>query len=184
MEIIRTSLDGVVELRPTRHGDHRGWLIESYNAESFARLGLATSWPQDNESLSAEPGTIRGIHWQANPRPQAKLIRVTQGAILDVAVDLRRTSPTFGHHTMAILSAADRNQLLIPIGFGHGFCTLEPNTVVTYKLSDHFDAALDRGIRADDQTIGIDWPVDLSSATLSEKDRNGPTLSEATDLFE
>jgi len=184
MEIKRTDLDGVVELVPTVHGDHRGWFSESYNAAAFAEAGLPTAWAQDNESLSATPWTIRGLHFQTPPFAQAKLLRVLQGSAFDVAVDLRRGSATFGRHVSVTLTTEARNQILIPEGFGHGFCTLEPNTIVSYKVSATYAPDHEGCVRWDDPAIGIDWPVPVDAdPVISDRDRGSPLLADASDLF-
>ena len=185
MEINRTALDDVVEIIPTVHGDHRGWFSESYNAAAFAEAGLPTEWAQDNESLSAAPWTIRGLHFQTAPSAQAKLLRVLQGSAFDVAVDLRRGSATFGQHASVTLTSATRNQILIPEGFGHGFCTLEPNTIVSYKVSSGYAPDCDRGVRWDDPAIGIEWPLPAGAdPVISDRDRDSPLLADAPDLFD
>jgi dTDP-4-dehydrorhamnose 3,5-epimerase len=138
---------------------------------------------QDNQSLSVEKGVVRGLHYQLPPTAQDKLIRVTRGAILDVAVDIRRGSPTFGKHVSAVISAESWNQVFVPKGFAHGFVTLEPNTEVLYKVTNYYSPKDERGIRWNDPKLGIKWGIDESSAVLSEKDRKYPMLAEATDLF-
>jgi len=167
-EVRPTALDGVVELQPARHGDARGYFTETFNVRAMEAAGLETVFVQDNESLSAAVGTVRGIHYQLPPHPQVKLVRVLQGAILDVAVDLRAASPTFGHHAAVELRGELGNQLYVPIGFGHAFCTLEPNTIVAYKVSGFYAPDCDRGIRWSDAQLGIDWPVSEAEATVSD----------------
>lgn len=184
MEIRPTALPDVIELQPAVHGDHRGWFSEAYNARAFADAGLPTAWMQDNESLSGAKGTVRGLHYQIAPHPQDKLVRVLHGSILDVAVDLRRSSVTFGQHVTVELSAQRRNQLLIPAGFGHGFCTLVADSVVAYKVSGTYSPESERGIRWNDPALGIDWPVAEADAVISAKDQVTPLLGDAVDLFD
>lgn len=170
-------------LQPTRHGDSRGYFAETFNVRTMEDAGLETTWVQDNESLSAPAGTVRGIHYQLPPHPQVKLVRVLRGAVLDIAVDLRATSPTFGEHVSVELRADVGNQLYVPIGFGHGFCTLEPDTIVAYKVSGFYAPDCDRGIRWNDPQLDISWPVDHAAATVSDKDNAAPLFAEAVDLF-
>lgn len=157
--------------------------METYNRKAFVVAGIADEFVQDNLSLSTEAGTIRGLHFQSAPFAQAKLVRVARGRILDVAVDLRRSSPTFGHHVAAELSGENRLQLLVPVGFAHGFCTLEPNTEVAYKVTAHYSAAHDHGLAWDDPALGIDWPVEAARAILSDKDTRHPRLPELPVYF-
>lgn len=178
-----TALDGVLEVRPTRHGDDRGWFSEVWNRQAWAHAGLDIDWVQDNESLSGAVGTIRGVHFQTDPTPQDKLVRVVAGRIIDVAVDLRRSSPTFAQHVAVELSAGAGNQLLVPRGFGHGFVTLEPNCHVAYKVSAPYDPATDAGINFADPALGIDWGVDIAEAVASAKDLDAPMLAEADHLI-
>jgi dTDP-4-dehydrorhamnose 3,5-epimerase len=139
---------------------------------------------QDNQSFSAQQGTVRGLHYQLPPFAQAKLVRAVSGRLLDVAVDIRRSSPTFGQAVAVELSAAGGEQLFIPAGFAHGFCTLEPDTSLAYKVDAYYSAAHDRGIRWNDPALRIDWPVSEAEAMLSDKDRKQPFLSDVTDLFD
>ncbi|MGH7054149.1 MAG: dTDP-4-dehydrorhamnose 3,5-epimerase, partial [Stellaceae bacterium] len=145
--------------------------------------GIAVRFVQDNHSLSLQRGTVRGLHFQIPPFAQAKLVRVTRGAILDVVVDLRRGSPDFGRHVAAELSTAQWNQLFVPEGFAHGFCTIEPETEVTYKVNRPYSAAHDRGLLWNDPALGIPWPVSESEALLSERDRRHPPLAELPEFF-
>lgn len=168
---LSTTIPGVKILVPQRHGDARGYFSETYNRRVLAEAGIDVDFVQDNESLSAEVGTIRGLHFQTPPYEQAKLVRVLTGVIFDVAVDLRVSSPTYGKHVAVRLSAEEGNQLFIPAGFAHGFCTLEPNTRVFYKVDRHYSAAHDGGIIWNDPDIGIEWPALAEEAVLSEKDR-------------
>jgi dTDP-4-dehydrorhamnose 3,5-epimerase len=138
---------------------------------------------QDNHSLSVEKGVLRGLHYQIAPMAQDKLVRVVQGAILDVAVDIRRDSATFGKHVTAVLSAENWNQIFVPVGFAHGFVTLQPNTEVLYKVSNYYSPGHERGIRWNDPKLGIDWGIDGSTAILSSRDREHPVFGDAQDLF-
>ena len=183
VEVRPLALDGVAELRPARFGDARGFFSETYNRDRFREAGLALDFVQDNHSFSASRGTLRGLHYQLPPRAQGKLVRVVHGAIFDVAVDIRRGSATFGHWVGLEISAAQWNQILVPAGFAHGFVTLEPDTVVVYKVTDTYSPAHDRAIRFDDPAIGIRWPVETGGLVLSDKDRNAPLLADA-EVFE
>ena len=184
MEFVPTSLPEVVEIRPRRFGDDRGWFSEVYKRDEFVDAGIDTTFVQDNESFSATPGTLRGLHYQIAPDAQAKLVRVLSGSILDVAVDLRRGSPSFGEHVAVTLSAEDGNQLFVPVGFAHGFLTLAPDVRVTYKVGARYAPDSERSIRWDDPDIGIDWPeLAGSGPVISDKDAVAPLLSEQAELF-
>jgi dTDP-4-dehydrorhamnose 3,5-epimerase len=174
--ITQTELFPVLLVHPKRFGDARGWFSETYNREAFAAAGLDIDFVQDNESESAEAGTVRGLHFQSAPHAQTKLVRVINGAILDVAVDIRPDSPTYGRHVAVELSAEDPTQLLIPAGFAHGFCTLKPNTRVAYKVNALYAPSHDHGILWNDPELAIAWPVGADSAILSAKDKIHPTL--------
>lgn len=178
-----TALPGVRILTPRRHADARGVFCETFSRDALRAAGVDIDFVQDNQSRSPAKGTVRGLHFQAPPFAQDKLVRVLRGAILDVAIDLRRASPTFGRHVGIELSAANWRQLLVPMGFAHGFCTLEPDTEVFYKVSNVYSAAHDRGVKWDDPALAIRWPVDASQAIVSEKDRAQPTLSELGSFF-
>ncbi len=184
MKIEDTEIEGVKVLTPARHGDHRGFFSEVYNAKTFEKGGLDLRFVQDNHSVSAEAGTIRGLHFQSPPFAQDKLVRVARGRILDVAVDIRRSSKTFGRHVAVELSRENWKQLLVPIGFAHGFCTLEPDTEVLYKVTNFYSAANDFGLAFDDPALGIDWGLDSARATLSDKDRRHPRLADLPFLFD
>lgn len=183
MQIIPTEIPDVLLLVPRRFKDARGYFAETYNRRLFAEAGVDAEFIQDNQSMSAEVGVVRGLHYQVAPMAQAKLVRVLRGAILDVAVDIRRSSPTFGRHVAARLTADDGRQIYIPPGCAHGFATLEPNTEVFYKVSNYYSPAHERGIRWNDPALGIDWGVDPRAAVLSERDRLHPPFKDATDLF-
>lgn len=175
-------LPGVVLLQPEVYGDERGFFFESYNARTLARLGVDVNFVQDNHSRSLR-GVLRGLHYQLR-RPQVKLIRVTHGAVWDVAVDLRRGSPTFGHWWGVELSAANYLQVLIPGGFGHGFCVLSEAAEVQYKCSDYYDPADERGVRWDDPRLAIAWPIGGTAPLVSARDAALPSLDtmDAADL--
>jgi dTDP-4-dehydrorhamnose 3,5-epimerase len=183
MQVIETEIPAVKILVPKRHGDHRGFFSEVYNRRALAEAGVDVEFVQDNHSLSVEKGVVRGLHYQIAPMAQDKLIRVVRGAILDVAVDIRRGSPTFGRHVSAEISAENWRQIYVPVGFAHGFVTLEPNTEVVYKVTQYYSPAHDRGIRWDDPELGIDWRIGAGEAILSDKDRGNPLLREAVEVF-
>ncbi|MGA9276136.1 dTDP-4-dehydrorhamnose 3,5-epimerase [Ilumatobacter sp.] len=184
MKLVPTALAEVVEIQPTRHGDERGWFSEIFRSDVLADAGLDTDFVQDNESFSATSGTLRGIHYQLPPHAQVKLVRVIRGAVLDVAVDLRRESPTFGDHVAVILTADSGNQLLVPAGFGHAFLTLERDTQVGYKVSAPYDPERERSVRWDDPALGIDWPLAGDIPVLSARDAVAPLLADQPDLFD
>lgn len=171
-------------LTPKKFGDHRGFFSETYNKKALAAQGIEMDFVQDNHSLSAEVGTIRGLHFQTPPFAQDKLVRIAQGSVLDVAVDIRRGSPTYGKFVSAVISAEAWNQILVPVGFAHGLCTLEPDTVVIYKVSNYYAPDHDFGLLWSDPDIGIDWPVSEAEAKLSDKDRKQPGLRELDSPFE
>lgn len=184
MRIETFDIVGPLLVRPVRHGDARGWFEETYHAARYAQAGIVADFCQDNQSFSAQPGIVRGLHFQIAPFAQAKLVRVLSGAILDVAVDLRRSSPTFGRHVSVRLDATDGAQMFIPHGFAHGFCTLAADTAIAYKVDAHYSREHDRGIRWNDPALGIAWPVDESQVQLSDKDRIAPLLAEIGPTFE
>ena len=184
MRVVETELDGVLEIRPTRFGDERGWFSEVYKADVLAEHGVTTRFVQDNESFSAAAGTLRGIHYQLAPHAQDKLVRVVRGSILDVAVDLRRSSTTFGRHVAVRLDATSGGQLLVPVGFGHAFVTLEPDTQVAYKVSAPYAPETERAVRWDDPDLAISWPSDVGEPVLSRKDAAAPLLADQPDLFD
>jgi dTDP-4-dehydrorhamnose 3,5-epimerase len=179
-----TSLDLPRIIVPKRHVDNRGWFSESYHENRLRELGITCRFVQDNQTWSKRAGTIRGLHFQRPPAAQAKLITVVKGRVLDVAVDIRRGSPTFGRHVSAELSAGSGHQLYIPIGFAHGFLTLEHDVVVMYKVSDYYVPTLDSGICWNDPDIAFPWPVQDSDIITSDKDRRLPMLKEITSPFD
>jgi dTDP-4-dehydrorhamnose 3,5-epimerase len=166
------------------HGDSRGFFMESYKEADWRPILGDRSFIQDNQSLSAEIGTVRGLHYQMTPFTQTKLVQALRGRILDVAVDLRRGSPTFGRHVALELAAGDGRQVFVPEGFAHGFMTLEPDSMVAYKVTNRYEPKSERGIAWDDPDLAIAWPAALrTKATLSPRDRQWPRLKDATDLF-
>lgn len=172
MDVKELDLKGVLLLRPKRWADSRGYFVETYNQRTFANAtGLDLTFVQDNESLSRAPGTVRALHFQLPPLAQAKLVRVLRGSVYDVAVDVRAGSPTYGRWTGVELNAEAGEQLFVPGGFAHGFCTLEPDTAVVYKVDNLYSGPHDSGLAWDDATIGVKWPVDPARAILSDKDR-------------
>jgi dTDP-4-dehydrorhamnose 3,5-epimerase len=170
------EIEGPLLVRVRRFGDHRGFFMETYSQRDFEAVGVRESFVQDNHSLSATPGTLRGMHFQLPPHAQAKLVRVLRGAILDVVVDLRRDSPSFGRHVACRLSAQEGEMLYVPVGFAHGFCTLEPDTEVTYKVSDYYAPASEGGLAWDDPDLALPWPSLPGGPVLSDKDRVHPRL--------
>jgi dTDP-4-dehydrorhamnose 3,5-epimerase len=183
MDIRSLDIPDVKLIRPRRFGDARGWFSETYRHDRLKDAGIDIDFVQDNQSFSAATGTLRGLHFQLHPHAQAKLVRVLTGRILDVAVDVRASSPTFGRHVAVELDAEAGDQLLVPVGFAHGFCTLVPDTTVFYKVSDYYAPQSDAGIRWDDPALGIAWPVKPGEATLSEKDLKLPLLKDAGTPF-
>lgn len=181
MRLLNTSIDDILIVEPIIHSDDRGYFVETYHKNKLEELGLKYNFIQDNQSLSVCAGTVRGLHYQLNPKPMTKLVKVLHGAIYDVAVDIRAGSPTFGKYVGAILTSQNQRQLLIPAGFAHGLCTLSPNTVVTYKIDQFYDPSLDRACAWDDPDIGIDWSV--TNPIVSPRDRSAPLLREAENNF-
>ena len=176
-EIFRTALPDVIRILPSRFGDHRGFFSETYSQLAYANLGIEAVFVQDNHSLSAAVGTVRGRHFQGPPHAQAKLVRCGRGAIFDVAVDIRRGSPTYGRWAGFTLSAENGAQLYIPVGFAHGFATLEPDSEIIYKCSDYYAPETEGALRWDDSDIGIAWPL-TAAPVLSEKDASAPLLAD------
>ena len=183
MEVIPQAIPEVLLLKPRKFEDSRGYFCETYNESRAKELGLPEHYGQDNQSLSRRVGTVRGLHFQTGDMAQAKLVRVMKGRILDVAVDIRKGSPTYGQNVTCELSAESMDQLFIPVGFAHGFCTLEPDTEVFYKVTKLYSPAHDSGILWNDPDLGINWPVTAENAALSDKDINAPRLRDIPDVF-
>jgi len=184
VDFIRTDIPDVIIIEPKVHGDERGYFIETFRADKLEEfLGYKINFCQDNESKSSR-GVLRGLHYQLAPAAQTKLVRVIQGRVLDVAVDIRKGSPTFGKHVSVELTSENKRQLLVPRGFSHGFVVLEDNTVFAYKVDNYYSPENDRGISFDDEALGIDWKVLDSELNLSTKDKVQPKLSETDDIFE
>lgn len=183
MPNLSIDLSGLIAIKPSRFGDHRGFFAETYNLRDYKKLGVNVEFVQDNHSLSASLGTVRGLHFQAPPHAQAKLVRCGRGAIFDVAVDIRRGSPTYGKWAGFTLSAENGVQIYIPAGFAHGFVTLEADSEVVYKCSDYYAPEAEGALRWDDPAIGIEWPI-IEDAVLSEKDANTPLLADLYSPFE
>lgn len=177
MEVIATDIDGVFVLTPKRFGDDRGWFAESYNPKKLPGAMAGLSFVQDNQSFSAPAYTVRGMHYQAPPHAQDKLVQCLSGAVLDVAVDIREGSETFGRHVAVELSAESGNQLLVPKGFLHGFMTLRADTLVCYKVTDFYYPELDGTVAWSSESLGIDWPAPAHKVTLSRKDGDAPDFS-------
>ena len=183
MKIERLAIPEVILITPPRFGDARGFFSETFNARRFAEAGVTGPFVQDNQSLSASKGTVRGLHCQIAPSVQGKLVRCVRGAIWDVAVDIRHGSPTFGQHAAAVLSAENWSQLWVPGGFLHGFCTLEPDTEVIYKVTADYDRAAERGVIWNDPALALPWPVAEADAVLSDKDKILPRLADCDAWF-
>jgi dTDP-4-dehydrorhamnose 3,5-epimerase len=181
MKIIKTDIDGVYILEPKVFGDHRGWFTESYSKRKFEELGIDIEFIQDNHSFSAQKGALRGLHFQINPKAQTKLVRCTKGKILDVAVDIRKGSPTYKNWVAVELTEENKKQLLIPKGFAHGFLSLTDNVEVQYKVDEYYAPDCDRSIRFDDPEIGVDWGI--RNPILSEKDVKAPLLKDSDSNF-
>lgn len=182
MKLTKTNLDGVVIVEPNVFGDHRGWFMETYNETNLLEAGINIKFVQDNQSFSAAKGTLRGLHYQLDPKAQTKLVRCTRGAIYDVAVDIRKGSPTYGQWFGIELTEQNKKQLLIPKGFAHGFMTLTENVEVQYKVDELYAPECDRGIIWNDPTIGIKWPMDIDPI-LSGKDEKATVLKDAENNF-
>ncbi len=178
MRLIKTEIEGVVIVEPEVYGDDRGYFFESFSEREFAKLvGVEVNFVQDNESCSHR-GVVRGLHFQREPYAQAKLVRVVRGRVLDVAVDIRPNSPTFGGYVAAELSSENKRQMFIPKGFAHGYIALEDDTVFHYKCDEYYHPEAERGIAWNDEQIGIEWPIAESELIISEKDRHRPLLKD------
>ena len=184
MNFIRTSIPDVVIIEPKVHGDDRGYFVETFRQDKLENfLGFKINFCQDNESKSSK-GVLRGLHYQLPPHAQTKLVRVIQGKVLDVAVDIREGSPTFGQSVAIELSGENKKQLLVPRGFAHAFVVLEDDTVFAYKVDNYYSPECDRGIAFDDEALDIDWILGFNELNLSDKDKKQPKLNETNDLFE
>ena len=184
MEFKRSHNSDIVIIKPKIHGDNRGYFVETFRADKLEEfLGYQLNFCQDNESKSSK-GVLRGLHYQLPPFSQTKLVRVIQGRVLDVAVDIRKNSPTFGQHTAVELSAENKKQMLVPRGFAHGFIVLEDDTIFAYKVDNYYSPLCDRGIAFDDENLNIDWILRKEELSLSLKDSKHPNLHEINELFE
>lgn len=170
MEVVDLVIPGVKLITPRKFGDDRGFVSETYSRRKFAEVGITLDFVQNNHSYSARAGTVRGLHFQAPPHAQDKLVRVLRGSIVDVAVDIRRGSPTYGQHVHVLLSAENWRQLLVPVGFAHGFATLEPDVEVLYKVTDFYAPEAEGGILWSDSTLGIDWQIEPANVTVADRD--------------
>jgi dTDP-4-dehydrorhamnose 3,5-epimerase len=179
----KTGLEGVLSILPARFGDDRGYFSETYNRSAFHQIGVTSAFVQDNQSLSRDRATVRGLHFQIPPFAQAKLVRVLRGTICDVAVDLRRASRGFGKSAAVVLSAENGRQLFVPAGFAHGYCTLESDTEVLYKVDAPYSREHEKGLRWNDPALGISWPIAETEAVLLERDRFQPLLADLPEYF-
>ena len=184
MQVEHLNIPDVRLLSPRKHGDRRGFFSETYNRKALAVFGIDIDFVQDNHSYSADKGTVRGLHFQTPPFAQDKLVRVARGSVFDIAVDLRQGSSSYGRHASAVLSAEAWNQILVPIGFAHGFMTLEPDTEVIYKVSNYYAPDHDKGLLWNDPALGINWPISDDEAVFSEKDGKLPRLAELVTPFD
>ncbi|WP_441280313.1 dTDP-4-dehydrorhamnose 3,5-epimerase [Tardiphaga sp. 862_B3_N1_1] len=184
LTVISTAIEAVKLIKTTSIADGRGAFAETYNRKDFFKKGIELEFVQENQSSSIMAGTVRGLHFQAPPFAQDKLVRVLRGRIVDVAVDLRHSSSTYGRWVATELSSANGEQLLVPVGFAHGFCTLEPDTQVLYKVTSHYSPAHDLGVAWDDPDIAIDWPTTRDQAILSERDAQMPQLRSLPSYFQ
>lgn len=184
MRIERLAIPDVILITPKIFRDDRGFFSEVWNARALNDAGIDLTFIQDNHALSKDKGVVRGLHFQVAPKAQDKLVRCSKGSILDIAVDIRRSSPTFGKHVSAVLSAGNWQQLLVPRGFAHGYVTLEPDTEVLYKVTEYYSPAHDKGIAWNDPALAIDWGIGADQAILSAKDKMQPRLTDAAHLFD
>jgi dTDP-4-dehydrorhamnose 3,5-epimerase len=184
MQIRTFDLDGPVEILPSKIEDERGYFSEIFRLSEFTKHAGPVDFVQDNQSLSVRRGTVRGLHFQSHPAAQGKLVRCLAGKILDVAVDIRADSPTYGRWVSVTLSPNDNNQLWVPVGFAHGFCTLEASSIISYRVTSYYSPENDKGVAWDDADIGVAWPDFADPATLSAKDRAQPKLSDLPRYFE
>lgn len=183
MEFRTFNIEGPLEVLPKKFEDSRGYFSEIFRLEDFAERAGRVEFVQDNQSLSVRAGTVRGIHFQSEPAAQGKLVRCLAGSVLDIAVDLRSDSPSFSQWIAVELTPEAANQLWVPVGFGHAFCTLEPNSVISYRVTSYYSPEHDKGVAWDDPEIGIEWPVIADADTLSAKDRTQPRLADLQPYF-
>jgi dTDP-4-dehydrorhamnose 3,5-epimerase len=183
MEFRTFDIEGPIEIVPKKYVDERGYFSELFRADLFCGHAGPVEFVQENQSLSVRAGTIRGIHFQSRPAAQGKLVRCMAGCVFDVAIDLRQGSQTYSQWTAIILSSESNNQLWIPVGFGHAFCTLKPNSVISYRVTDYYSPDNDKGVLWNDRKIAVDWPSLADPATLSAKDRVQPSLAELPEFF-
>lgn len=183
LQVTATEIADVKLIAPRIHRDHRGFFSETYNKAALTASGATLEFVQDNHSLSVDRGVVRGLHFQIPPFAQDKLVRVIRGSVFDVAVDIRHGSPTFGKHVARVIGAADWNEFLVPSGFAHGFCTLEANTEVIYKVTNYYSPEHDRGVLWNDADLGIAWPIGEAQAILSDKDRGLPRFADLPAYF-
>ncbi len=184
LHVEKTAIPDVKIITVKKLGDQRGFFSEIYNRKTFSAAGIDLEFIQDNHAFSADRGTLRGLHFQSQPFGQDKLVRVARGRILDVAVDIRRSSPTFGQHVAVELSAENWQQILVPIGFAHGYVTLDPDTEVLYKVTNFYAPEHDHGLAFDDPSLGINWGIVASELILSDRDRKHPTLAALPKYFD
>lgn len=184
MEFRTFEIDGPFEIVPRKIEDERGYFSEIFRLEPFSKRVPGVEFVQDNQSMSVRRGTVRGLHFQSHPAAQGKLVRCLAGMLVDVIVDLRANSTTFGRWISVTLSPEQNNQLWVPVGFGHGFCTLEPNTVISYRVTNYYSPDNDKGVAWNDPEIGVEWPACANPETLSQKDMKQPLLSELPRYFE
>ena len=184
MKFTQTNIPDVILIEPKVFGDDRGYFVETFRSDLFEQQsGIKTTFIQDNESRSSH-GVLRGLHYQLPPHAQSKLVRVIEGTVLDIAVDIRKGSPTFGQHVSVELSAENKHQLFIPRGFAHGFVVLSETAIFAYKVDNYYSPECDRGMQFDDPQLNIDWKVDPKQLQLSEKDKSQPLLKDTSDLFD
>ena len=184
MRATPTPISGVLIVDFDRYDDGRGAFAETYDVAKFHTLGIDVTFVMDGWSVNRRVGTVRGLHFQARPHTQAKLVRITRGRVFDVALDLRRSSPTFGRHMTCELDAVSGRQLFIPTGCAHGFCTLEPDTEVVYKMSEHYAPEYYGGVLWNDPALGISWPVSAAAAVISDRDAGWPRFADLGPIFE
>ena len=184
MKFIRTEIEDVVIIEPKVHGDNRGYFVETFREDKLEEfLGYKINFCQDNESKSSK-GVLRGLHYQLDPAAQTKLVRVISGSVLDVAVDIREGSPTFGKHVAVELTSENKKQMLVPRGFAHGFVVLEDDTIFAYKVDNYYSPECDRGIAFDDEDLDINWIINKEELNLSAKDKIQPKLKDTNDIFD